>query len=71
MNYYEIELYYVDDVLALSHDPMNIIYEIQKIFKLKRDKATVPRLYLECSVDMKRIESRIKCWTLSSSKYMK
>ena len=46
MKYYEVVLCYVDNILVIIHDPMDTISEIQKIFKLKGDKATAPKIYL-------------------------
>ena len=40
--YYEMVLYYVDDVLAISATPIKTIEGINKVFKLKGDKAEVP-----------------------------
>ena len=40
--YYEIVLCYVDDVLAISNDPMKTIDGIKSVFKLKGDKAETP-----------------------------
>ena len=46
MKYYEVALCYVDNILVIIHDPMDTISEIQKICKLKGDKATAPKIYL-------------------------
>ena len=43
--YYEMVICYVDDVLAISIDPMKTIEGIKHVFKLKRDKAESPDMY--------------------------
>ena len=40
--YYKMILYYVDDVLSISHDAMNTMKGIQHKFKLKDDKIAEP-----------------------------
>ena len=64
-------LIYVDNVIAISHTPGNVIEGIQAVFKLKGDKAEVPEMYLGGGV--KQVENSLgtKCWTLSSEKYIK
>ena len=42
LEYYEIVLCYVDDVLAISDYPMKKIDGIKSVFKLKGDKAETP-----------------------------
>ena len=45
MNYYEMIFCYVGDILVISHDSMDTISGIQKISKLKGNKAIVLKLY--------------------------
>ena len=44
--YYDMVLCYVDDVLAISHKPMETIEGIKGVFKLKGNKAEPPKMYL-------------------------
>ena len=44
--YYEYILVYVDDLLAISIDPMAIMKDITTVFKFKNDKIEVPDTYL-------------------------
>ena len=44
--YYEIVLWYVDDVLAILDDPMKMIDRIRSVFKLKGEKVEIPDMYL-------------------------
>lgn len=50
IKYYKMILCYVDDILSISHDPMNAINGIKAVFKLKDGKAEPPTMYLGCSL---------------------
>ena len=43
-------LCYVDDILAILATPMKTIEVIKTVFKLKRDNAEVPDMYLGASI---------------------
>ena len=43
--YYELLLVYVDDVLAVSHDPEEIMKMIGKRFEIKNDEYGPPKTY--------------------------
>ena len=69
--YYEYILVYVDDVLVLSHEPQKSIEGITAVFKLKNDKAEKPDMYLGAQIEEVKTSEGTKCWTMSSSKYLK
>ena len=69
--YYEIVLCYVDDVLSIGHEPMRAIDSIKSVFKLKEDKAEVPDVYLGATLEQVTTDSDVRCWTMSSVKYLK
>lgn len=69
--YYEMVLCYVDDVLSISHNPMDAIEGIQTVFKLKGDKAEIPDMYLGAGLAKVETASGTHCWTISSEKYLK
>ena len=69
--YYEIVLCYVDDVLAISHKPMETMDFIKKTFKLKNDAAETPEMYLGASIGQVETESGTQCWSMSSEKYVR
>jgi len=69
--YYEMLLCYVDDIISISANPLNAIQGIQKVFKLKNDRADVPDMYLGGGVSKVRTNSGKECWTLSSEQYIK
>jgi hypothetical protein len=68
--YYEIVLCYVDDVMAISHEPSKTIDGIQKVFKLKGGKASPPDMYLGVTLEKKENSNGTKCWTMSPQMYV-
>ena len=44
--YYEYILFYVDDLLAISHDAENVLKSVQDTFKFKDDRIDKPDAYL-------------------------
>ena len=62
--YYEMVLCYVNEVLFLSHAPMQTIYEINVIFKLKDDKAEESEMYLGASFQKVRTVGYTACWAI-------
>ena len=69
--YYKMVLCYVDDVLAMSFDPMKMMKGIQNQFKLKDDKIVEPDMYLGAQVGKMTNAEGVECWTMSSDKYCK
>ena len=69
--YWEYVLTYVDDLLAISHDPKSIMKSIQKNFKLKDDKMEVPETYLGAELSHLDNVQGDPCWAMSSDKYCK
>ena len=69
--YYEYVLCYVDDVLAMSCNPMKTIDGIKSMFKLKDDKAEPPDIYLGASLEQVETQGGTKCWSMSSEQYVK
>ena len=66
--YYEMILCYVDDIISISANPIDAINGIQKVFKLKDDRAEVPDMYLGGGIAKVKSNSGRQCWTLSSEK---
>ena len=71
LEYYEIVLCYVYDVLSISDDPMKTIDGIKSVFKLKGDKAEKPDMYLGATIQNAENADGSNCWTMSSEKYVK
>ena len=68
--YYEYVLTYVDDCLAISHNPTATMEGIQRKFKLKNDKFAEPTDYLGATLAKMTTSSGTECWTQSSDKYV-
>ena len=68
--YYEMVLTYVDDVISISEVPMRAINGIKSVFRLKRDQAEKPDMYLGGSISTAVTDQGTLCWTLSSDKYV-
>ena len=69
--YYELVLCYVDDVLAISHDPMKTMNGVRRSFTLKGNKVEEPETYLGASLAKMATADGVECWTMSSEKYCK
>ena len=67
--YWEYVLCYVDDLLAISHNPTAIMKSIQTKFRLKDDKFETPENYLGATISQLDNEQGDLCWAMSSNKY--
>jgi hypothetical protein len=63
-------LFYVDNVLCISHDVDATMKGIQGTFKLKEDKMEIPTNYLGVQISQKVMDG-ISCWTMSLEQYIK
>ena len=62
-------LCYDDYVISISATPNFSIVGIQDVFKLKRDKAEVPNIYLGAGMENVMTASVNECWMLSQENY--
>ncbi|KAL7523049.1 hypothetical protein ACHAWF_000341, partial [Thalassiosira exigua] len=70
--YYELLLVYVDDVLAISHDPKKIMEAIGKSFEIKNDEYGPPTTYLGGQLERFTIPgTNERPWSLLSTQYVK
>ena len=69
--YYELLLVYVDDVLAISHDPKSIMEMIGKGFDLKNDEYGPPTTYLGGDVEKFILPDGTSAWSIMSNSYVK
>ena len=60
---------YVDDILAISCDPLSILTEIQGKFKFKNDKIEEPEYYLGVKISRKPLNGH-QSWTMTSFDYI-
>lgn len=68
--YYELLLVYVDDVLAISHDPDAIMKKIGMRFEIKNDEFGPPKSYLGADVEQFQLPDGSKSWSLLSTSYV-
>ncbi len=70
--YYEYVLAYVDDILALSHDPQKILMTLSNFYRLKEGYDKLTR-YLGAQVKEWRFpdDAARPKWALSSEQYIK
>ena len=66
--YYEYVLCYVDDVLGISMNAREVLQEIQKDFKFKKDEIKPPEFYLGGNIERKMLNGS-KIWTINSKDY--
>ncbi|KAL7525855.1 hypothetical protein ACHAWF_001533, partial [Thalassiosira exigua] len=70
--YYELLLVYVDDVLAISHDPKEIMETIGKRFEIKNVEYGPPTTYLGGGLERFQIPgTNERPWSLLSTQYVK
>ena len=67
--YWEYILCYVDDILVLSHNPMQTMRNIGQKFKFKDDKIETPTQYLGAGLSKMLNEDGKECWAMSSDDY--
>jgi hypothetical protein len=66
----ELVLCYVDDILAISHDPKKTTLQaLTSVFKLKDDKIEEPDMYLGAQLGKMTVDE-VECWTRSAEKYV-
>ena len=67
--YYEYIVCYVDDIMSISHNPMDGINGIKHRFTLKDDKAEKPEIYLGAELSKLVNNEGSDCWAMSADKY--
>ena len=67
--YWEYVLCYVDDLLAISHDPTRTMKSIETKFKFKGNKVEKPDIYLGAALSQMDNVHGDLCWAMSSDKY--
>lgn len=69
--YYELLLVYVDDVLAISHDPGEIMKTIGSKFEIKNGDVAPPTQYLGADISKFQLPDGRSAWSMSSHSYCK
>jgi hypothetical protein len=70
-NYYEMLLVYVDDVLAISHEPKVLIDAIGEYYKVKPGSDKEPDIYLGANVKKVQMLDGREVWATSPCDYVK
>ena len=68
--YYEYVLIYVDDVLAISHNPKIVMTSLQHLYRLKEPPAE-PTRYLGANLGKYEFQDDTKAWYQSSDEYLR
>ena len=68
--YYELLLVYVDDILAISHDPESIMKRIGMRFEIKNDEYGPPKTYLGGDIEKFQLPDGKVAWSLLSTSYV-
>jgi len=73
--YWEYVLVYVDDVLAILHDPASVMNELKRVYTLKDGSVKPPDAYLgsdifEVQIDGAEDPEKVR-WAMSSDTYVK
>ena len=68
--YYAYILLYVDDCLAIHHNPRQALEELDKYFEMKKGSIAEPDIYLGAKLRTVRLDNDVKAWSMSASKYV-
>ena len=68
--YYAYILLYVDDALAVHHDAMAALIELDHYFKMKPGSIGPPNIYLGSKLRQVTLDNGVVAWSSSSSKYV-
>ena len=71
MDYYEMLLVYIDNILVLSHDTKPIMDVISAQFHLKKDSLGPPKQYLGATIEIHTNGEGSESWAMSSDEYVK
>ena len=69
--YYKYVLLYVDDCLAISHDAMSVLKQLDNFFLMKPGSIGDPDNYLRVKLREVTLSNGVTCWSMSSAKYVK
>ena len=68
--YYSYVLIYVDDCLAIHHDAVGVLTELDYYFKMKPGSIGDPDIYLGAKLRKTTLPNGVEAWGLSPSKYV-
>ena len=70
LEYYSYILLYVDDALAIGHDPMKALHELDHYFMMKPGSIGDPDIYLGAKMRKVRLENGVEAWAMCPAKYI-
>jgi hypothetical protein len=70
MEYYELLLVYVDDVLCCSHNPQAVMDALALTYDLKDGSVGPPTIYLGAEIKKYQVKSGKSHWSMSSTPYV-
>lgn len=70
LEYYEMVLVYVDDILVVSHDTKGIMDSLSEIYQLKPGSVGPPSRYLGATIQTMQMSDGREVWTMSSEEYL-
>ena len=68
--YYEYVLLYVDDALAIGHDPIEQLNQLDKYFMMKKGSIGDPDVYLGGKLRKVTLDNGVVAWSYCPSKYV-
>ena len=69
--YFELLLVYVEDVLACSHSPQEILDALALMYDLKEGSVGPPMIYLGAEINKYQVKSGKEHYRISSTRYVK
>jgi Reverse transcriptase (RNA-dependent DNA polymerase) len=69
--YYERLLVYVDDILAISEEPEEIMKMIAEAYRLKEGSVMEPKIYLGADISKIQMADGRECWAMSAEGYVR
>ena len=68
--YYDYVLLYVDDCLAISHNAIIVLEQLDKYFQMKPGSIGDPDIYLGAKLRSVSLNNGVRCWSMSSAKHV-
>ena len=62
-------LHYTDDCFAVSTDPRQVLMQLDRYFKLKKESIGPPKIYLGAKASQVDLPNGVTAWALSASQY--
>jgi hypothetical protein len=70
LEYYEMVLVYVDDILAVSHNTKEIMDKLSEIYQLKPGSVGPPTRYLGATIGKHTLGDGREVWSMSAEEYL-